>query len=134
MKKDGSRMSLSSDVCGSCHGEPTRHGRYQQWQLSAHADYTTAVAEGTDPTCAKCHSAQGFVAWKDSSFSTANLTVDWTKDDVHPQTCATCHKLENVGKQVGPDLLSALRNKTSEQLLLLAPGSNRLQRKNGAAG
>ena len=30
LKKDGSRMSLSSDVCGSCHGEPARHGRFQQ--------------------------------------------------------------------------------------------------------
>ena len=37
------RATLSSDLCGSCHGEPARHGRYQQWQLSAHANYETAV-------------------------------------------------------------------------------------------
>jgi hypothetical protein len=96
-KKDGSRNTLSSEVCGSCHGEPTRHGRYQQWQLSAHANYDTARAEGTDPTCSKCHTAQGFVAWQDTSFSDANLNVKWTTEDVHPQTCATCHDPHDVG-------------------------------------
>jgi putative membrane-bound dehydrogenase-like protein len=34
------------------------------------------------------------------------------------KTCATCHRLENEGVEVGPDLLSALRNKTPETLLV----------------
>jgi len=34
------------------------------------------------------------------------------------KACATCHKLEDVGVQVGADLLAALRNKTSEALLI----------------
>jgi len=33
------------------------------------------------------------------------------------KTCATCHRLENEGVEVGPDLLSALRNKSKDQLL-----------------
>ncbi len=37
---------------------------------------------------------------------------------VFAKTCATCHRLENVGFEVGPDLLSALRNKSPEQLLI----------------
>jgi putative membrane-bound dehydrogenase-like protein len=37
---------------------------------------------------------------------------------VFAKTCASCHKLEGVGVQVGADLLSALRNKTREQLLI----------------
>jgi putative heme-binding domain-containing protein len=37
---------------------------------------------------------------------------------VFQKTCATCHRLEGVGTEVGPDLLSALRNKTAEQLLV----------------
>jgi putative membrane-bound dehydrogenase-like protein len=37
---------------------------------------------------------------------------------VFKKTCATCHRLENEGTEVGPDLLSALRNKTPETLLL----------------
>jgi putative membrane-bound dehydrogenase-like protein len=34
------------------------------------------------------------------------------------KTCATCHRLENEGVEVGPDLLSALRNKSRETLLV----------------
>src|SRR5262249_53454122 len=34
------------------------------------------------------------------------------------KTCAACHRLENVGVQVGADLLAALRNKTRDQLLI----------------
>jgi putative heme-binding domain-containing protein len=37
---------------------------------------------------------------------------------VFKKTCATCHRLENEGTEVGPDLLSALRNKTRETLLV----------------
>jgi putative heme-binding domain-containing protein len=36
---------------------------------------------------------------------------------IFKKTCATCHRLENEGIEVGPDLLSALRNKTPETLL-----------------
>jgi putative membrane-bound dehydrogenase-like protein len=37
---------------------------------------------------------------------------------VFKRVCATCHRLENEGHEVGPDLLSALRNKSPEQLLI----------------
>jgi putative heme-binding domain-containing protein len=43
---------------------------------------------------------------------------------VFKKHCATCHRLEDVGVQVGADLLAALRNKTAEALLIdiLDPG------------
>jgi len=97
MKNDGSRQSLSSDMCGTCHGEPARHGRFQQWQLSGHGNFETAIAEGTDATCSKCHSAQGFLQWQDKNFSDANLNVTWTADEVQPQTCQTCHDPHAIG-------------------------------------
>jgi putative membrane-bound dehydrogenase-like protein len=37
---------------------------------------------------------------------------------VFKKHCATCHRLEGVGVQVGADLLAALRNKTAETLLI----------------
>jgi putative heme-binding domain-containing protein len=37
---------------------------------------------------------------------------------VFKKACSTCHRLEEVGIEVGPDLLSALRNKTAERLVL----------------
>jgi putative membrane-bound dehydrogenase-like protein len=36
---------------------------------------------------------------------------------VFRKNCTPCHRLENEGFEVGPDLLSALRNKSPEQLL-----------------
>lgn len=95
------RVNLSSDVCGSCHGEPARHGRFQQWQLSGHANYATAVAEGTNASCAKCHSGQGFLQWADNSFSTQAIKVTWTADEVHPQTCVVCHDPHAEGTTSG---------------------------------
>jgi putative membrane-bound dehydrogenase-like protein len=49
--------------------------------------------------------------------------LDLKADPVHgkavfKKTCATCHRLENEETEVGPDLLSALRNKTREGLLV----------------
>jgi hypothetical protein len=120
MKKDGSRKTLSSDTCGSCHGEPLRHGRFQQWQLSKHANYETAVSEGTSPSCSKCHSAQGFVAWQKKNFGTADLTVTWTAEEVHPQTCATCHDPHDVGSTSGGPTTNAKVRVTGKTPMLMS--------------
>jgi putative heme-binding domain-containing protein len=37
---------------------------------------------------------------------------------VFRKVCITCHRLENEGNEVGPDLAAALRNKTRDQLLI----------------
>jgi hypothetical protein len=74
------RTSLGSEVCAQCHGEPLRHGRFQQWQESGHANNELALEEGavdssgTMPTdltaannnanhCGRCHSAEGYLTW-----------------------------------------------------------------------
>ena len=108
---DSARVSLSSDVCGACHGEPARHGRYQQWEESGHAKYDPALLEGTvegrgatAAHCGRCHSGQGFIAWIEQgdltkqiqgaggNATTAELTaLGLTAANVHPITCATCH-------------------------------------------
>jgi putative heme-binding domain-containing protein len=50
---------------------------------------------------------------------TLDLKGDVTRGKaVFKKTCSTCHRLENVGVEVGPDLLSALRNKTPDALLV----------------
>jgi putative membrane-bound dehydrogenase-like protein len=48
-----------------------------------------------------------------------DLKADATRGKVvFQKNCATCHRLENVGNEVGADLLAALRTKTPETLLV----------------
>lgn len=54
-----------------------------------------------------------------SSYRAAlELKADTVRGEaVFKKNCTVCHRLENEGFEVGPDLLSALRNKSGEQLL-----------------
>jgi hypothetical protein len=94
------RVSTAAEVCGACHGEPTRHGRFQQWQESpsGHANYDLAVSRGTSNGCAACHSAQGFLIYLDQLVEKDNplrtipaAKVTWNANTVQPQTCVVCH-------------------------------------------
>ena len=91
------RVSLASDVCGACHGEPARHGRFQQWQESGHANYATAIGEGTSASCSKCHSANGFLDW----LADGVVNTPPTAETVHPITCVVCHDPHAVGTVSG---------------------------------
>jgi hypothetical protein len=111
-------VSLAATNCAQCHGEPLRHGRYQQWQLSGHADYSIALDEdkGTSGSCSRCHSANGFLTWlpillddDETTDPLANITVTWTKDQVHPQTCATCHDPHDPGSVSGDPTNATVR-------------------------
>jgi len=103
------RVSLAADVCGSCHGEPARHGRFQQWLLSNHADYELAVERGASSgNCSRCHSGNGFVAWSKLDFDpTQQVTVTWDADTVVPQVCAACHNPHDTGTTSGSDETNA---------------------------
>ena len=125
-KGDGSRGTLSSDMCGTCHGEPLRHGRFQQWQLSGHANYELAGEEGTNGSCARCHSAQGFLEWlpillgEKPGDINANVNVTWTADEVHPQTCATCHDPHAIGTTSSSAATNATVRISGDTPMLLA--------------
>ena len=103
------RVSLSSDVCATCHGEPLRHGRFQQWQLSGHANYEVAIDESESGNCSRCHTANGFLAWlpvltgEVEGDPAASVEVTWSPDESHPQTCVTCHDPHASGTQSGND-------------------------------
>jgi hypothetical protein len=113
------RKSLSSDVCAVCHGEPLRHARFQQWQLSGHANYELAMDEGTSGSCARCHSVNGFLAWEELGYASgSDVTVTWTRDDVHPQTCVTCHDPHNEGTTTGDTTDAPVRIEGNTPLLV----------------
>ncbi len=109
------RVSLSADVCAVCHGEPLRHARFQQWQLSAHANYEVAIDEGDSGNCSRCHTANGFLTWLPILTGDApgdpldNIQVTWTSDEVHPQTCQTCHDPHASGTTSGNDNNATVR-------------------------
>jgi len=113
------RVSLDSGVCAICHGEPLRHGRFQQWQESGHGNFHTAIEEGTISTCAPCHSAQGFVEWSkaptpfDKDYS---VVAPPSADIVQPQTCAACHDPHSLGNASGEPNTATVRlqNRTPE--------------------
>ena len=102
---DAERVSLSSEVCGVCHGEPARHGRYQQWEESLHANTELAIERFDNASCARCHTAQGFLAWlpqlNSGDSGSLQAEVTWTADTVEPVTCAVCHDTHDVGSITG---------------------------------
>ena len=108
------RFSISSDVCATCHGEPPRHGRFQQWEESGHGNFELAIEEGLSSNCARCHAGQGFLAYIQQSDLTENLqgadgnateeeliALGCGPDQVQPQTCAVCHDPHYVGTVSG---------------------------------
>ena len=127
---DSARVSLSAEVCGSCHGEPARHGRFQQWAESGHANAQLAIDESGSSSCARCHTAQGFMLWlkqgdltKQLQGANGNATaaelaaLGITKDTALPQTCATCHDPHQQGTISGEPTNATVRVVDETKLL-----------------
>ena len=121
------RISLSAELCGSCHGEPTRHARYQQWQISGHGNYVLANEEGMSGSCAKCHTVNGFLEWVPVLLGQVpgkkpsdNVAVTWTQDQIHPQTCVTCHDPHDVGTTT--DVTTDAKMRITGQTAMLEAG------------
>ncbi|UCH74400.1 MAG: carboxypeptidase regulatory-like domain-containing protein, partial [Rhodospirillales bacterium] len=112
---DVPRVSLSSEVCANCHGEPLRHARFQQWQLSRHANYELAIDESGSGNCSRCHTGNGFLTWLPVLTGEVpgdpldDITVTWTADEAHPQTCVTFHDPHNIGTTSGYNTNSTVR-------------------------
>ena len=111
---DPVRVSISADVCGACHGEPARHGRFQQWESSRHANFELATTRYTSNSCVRCHVGQGFLLWikqanmalplqgASGGITVAELAAKGiTADTAEPVTCAVCHEPHNVGTTSG---------------------------------
>ena len=84
------RVSLKAEVCGSCHGEPVRHGRYQQWQDSKHANTSLAMqrAAADATTALPAHPAS------DTANCDATCQATWASTSNNGNHCARCHSGE----------------------------------------
>ncbi len=109
------RFSIASDVCATCHGEPPRHGRFQQWEESGHANFELAIEEGENGNCGRCHAGQGFLYWTEQGNTSASIPNDqlealgMTPDQVQPQTCVVCHDPHYVGTVSGDSTDAPMR-------------------------
>ena len=83
----GARVSLKAEVCGQCHGEPQRHGRYQQWQESKHANTTLAEQRGA----ADGSSALPTAPASDTTNCNAKCQQTWANQNNNGNHCARCH-------------------------------------------
>lgn len=124
-KIDAARVTLSAEACGTCHGEPPRHGRYQQWQESRHSGLeseTTPERAVGSASCARCHSVQGFLIWlkqgdltKQIQGAKGNATADElaamgiNNDNVQPVTCVACHDPHAQGTTSGEPNTATVR-------------------------
>ena len=115
------RTSLSSDVCGACHGEPPRHGRFQQWEESNHGDYTLAIERATNASCGRCHVAQGFLAWlpqlEEGNSGNIEAEITWTAETAEPVTCVVCHDPHDQGKTSGEPNTATVRIEGNTSML-----------------
>ena len=136
-KKGAPRQNISSELCGACHGEPARHGRFQQWEESGHANLELALVEATvegrgaaASHCGRCHSGEGFLAWVEQDDLTQRIqgaagdaTVEeltalgLTEATVHSQTCVVCHDPHQQGKTSGEPNTAGVRIEGNTSLL-----------------
>ncbi len=129
-KTAAERVSIAADVCGTCHGEPLRHGRFQQWETSKHSDFELAIEESGNNHCGRCHTGQGFLAWiaqgdltkriqgANGDATAAELAaLGMTRDTVQPQTCAVCHDPHATGNLSGEPTNATVRIENDTPLL-----------------
>ena len=93
-------VSLSAGDCGACHDSMTHHVKNFEWGQALHGMGLQVNRSGnTDSSCGICHSAKGFVDFRDPGFhlldsTQTNLVRGSYNEGI---TCAACHDPHSTG-------------------------------------
>lgn len=100
---DNTKSDYSAELCGKCHTDD-HHPTFDNWKESKHAvSKFTSIPGGSfnfiasDPNCAACHTAEGFIQFIESSDLEPHVVAPGAEgSDI---TCTACHDPhENVNK------------------------------------
>lgn len=89
-------VSMSGGNCGQCHDAPSHHVKNFEWGNSLHGK-TEVDRSGS---CAKCHTAAGFIDANDPGMNEYGQVVATTATFKEGITCAACHDPHAAGGQV----------------------------------
>ena len=84
-------ISLSAGTCGQCHDSMSNHSKNFEWGGSLHS---TGYVFRFSGSCMPCHSAKGFIAIRDPSYSASNPPRSTEQEGI---TCAACHDPHEMG-------------------------------------
>lgn len=93
-------ISLSAGDCGACHDSMTHHVKNFEWGQSLHGMGLQVNRSGnTDSSCGICHSAKGFVDYRDPGFHLMDSTqTNYVRGTYNEGiTCAACHDPHSPG-------------------------------------
>lgn len=93
-------VSLSAGDCGACHDSMTHHVKNFEWGQSLHGMGLQVNRSGnTDGSCGICHSAKGFVDFRDPGFRLTDSTkTNFVRGTYNEGiTCAACHDPHSTG-------------------------------------
>jgi len=93
-------ISLSAGDCGACHDSMTQYVKNFEWGQSLHGMGLQVNRSGnTDSSCGICHSAKGFIDFRDPGYHLLDSTQTNTARGTYNEgiTCAACHDPHSPG-------------------------------------
>lgn len=89
MDADDITLTVSESVCQECHGSD--HTTFwADWAGSGHGTVTSGYPGGSNPSCTRCHSGNGFI-----DFASGDTPTTYT-DDLIDINCVACHDPHNA--------------------------------------
>jgi predicted CXXCH cytochrome family protein len=94
-------LALQAALCGTCH-QGEHHPTLEDWSLSKHAVSKNTSIPGfewisSNPTCAGCHTAEGFLQFVNDTSWVPNVIPPGP--DGSDLTCAGCHDPHSAGNE-----------------------------------